>query len=368
MVIIRPACIMLSVILVMACNRINPSLEVQRLVDGFLEDHQYFEEAGDVWGSYTLDLTVEAIINYSLLTGDSSYNQDLARFFHNRNYKQGDTVDYRNIPFSDCYFNWFLLHPDPAFIGPYIEESRRMMKELHRTEEGAICIHHDGGNYMLIDYLQSYAMRMARTGFLSGDTAFYRECISQFRIYRDLLRYDDSGLYSQGRGWLDDRSLNSPACWSRGQGWLIRGMAGSLEYLPKGSSFYLELEGIFKNLCDALLAKQDAQGMWHTLPCLSADESYPEVSGTGLIAQNLAKAYRMGFLDETKYRDAALHAMRGIMDYIDRDGNISHISKGPGPLRETGPWKEKGVINDPHGLPAVLFALNEEILIDSEFN
>ena len=366
MVKIRLICMMLPVLLVTACSRTSPSAEFHRLVAGFLRDHHYFEEPGDVWGTYTLDLTVEAIINYSLLTGDSSYNRDLARFFNNRDYQQGDTVDYRKTPFSDCYFTWFLMHPDPAFKGPYIEESRKMMQDLHRTEEGAVCIHHEGGDYMLIDYLQLYATRMARAGFLSGDTAFYAECISQIRIYRDILRYDDSGLYSQGRGWLDNKRLNSPACWSRGQGWLIRGMAGSLEYLPEGSSYYKELQGIFRNLCDALLSKQDAQGMWHTLPCLPLDESCPEVSGTALIAQNMAKAYRMGFLAETKYRDAALHAMQGIKDYIDRDGNISHISKGPGPLRETGPWKGKGEINNPHGLPAVLFALTEEILIKHE--
>lgn len=210
---------------------------------------------------------------------------------------------------------------------------------------------------MLIDYLQQYCTRMARAGHLSGDSSFFAECVNQFSIYRELLRYPENSLYSQGRGWLADPLMNSPACWSRGQGWLLRGMVNALEYLPPGSHYASRLNAILVEFADALLAVQDRNGMWHTLPCLSEEDSYPEVSGTAMIAWYLCLAIRNGFLVEQRYRTAALKAIRGLDSYIDSDGSVFNISKGPGPLYSVEEYKIVGETNDPHGTQAVIGAL-----------
>lgn len=339
------------------------SQSLHAVVQKFLDENNHFQKPADVWGGYTLEMAVEALINYSLVTSDTTWHDDIERFFHQRNYSFSDTIGYSSIPFSDPSFSWFLLKGDSSFIDPYLYESRKMMRSLVRTPEGAVCINHQGKNYMLIDYLQVYGARMARAGYLSGDTTFFSECTRQFELYRDILQYPNSGLYSQGRGWLSDTLAISPSCWSRGQGWLIRGMVSSLEFLPINSSYYKRLVAILTEFADALLLKQSNDGMWHTLPCLSYEESYPEVSGTALIAWYLAKAVKEGYLSGPEYNKAARKAVNGIRKYIRPDGTIENVSHGPGTLRSVEEYKEQFVPGDKHGPPAVIYGLTAEYIL-----
>jgi rhamnogalacturonyl hydrolase YesR len=333
------------------------SQPVNTVIQKVLNDHNHFQNPKDVQGDYTLDMTVEAIINYSLVTSDITYLEDIERFFEQRGFNFSDTINYRSIPFSDPYFTWFMLKKDSRFIEPYVLESRRMKESLVRTPEGAICLNHKGENYVLIDYLQTYTTRMARAGFLSGDTMFYAECVRQFELYRVLLQYHDSKLYSQGRGWLENPVEISPCCWSRGQSWLLRGMVSSLEFLPKKSDYYCRMVSILEEFVDALIQKQDENGMWHTLPCLGLNESHPEVSGTALIAWSVAKALNEGFLSGDKYKTALSKSLEGIKKYIRSDGIIENVSKGPGPLFSVEEYKHAFEPGDKHGPPTVIFGL-----------
>jgi rhamnogalacturonyl hydrolase YesR len=94
--------------------------------------------------------------------------------------------------------------------------------------------------------------------------------------------------------------------------------------MPPNSSAYLV------EFADALLAVQDRKGMWHTLPCLPHAESYPEVSGTGMIARYLAIAIRNGFLQGAQYRRAVRNALRGLETYRTPDGIGQPYLAGPG--------------------------------------
>ena len=182
-------------------------------------------------------------------------------------------------------------------------------------------------------------------------------------MYRDVLQDKQSGLYSQGRGWLENRDQVSPGAWSRGQGWLIRGMVTSLMYMPPDSYYFNELRAYLEELADGLIEIQDDDGMWHTLLHLPHSESYPETSGTGMIAGYLAIAYHKGILTDIKYRNAALKAVRALIPYIDNDGAVTYVSKGPGPLRSIEEYRKVGT-DEHHGYQAVIYALTGMLLLE----
>ncbi len=348
--------------LLSSCN--NEDAEADLLIDNFLQKHHYFNASEDVYGSYKLNFGVEAMITYSIISGKQDYIPDIERFFLNRGYEFDDTVPYHSIPFSDPFYAFYLLRNDVSFTAPYVYECKRMFEEVSRTKEGAICIHHEGRDAVLIDYLQDYASRMARLGMITGNEAYYEECVSQFEIYRQLLRDEQSGLYSQGRGWLEDTLETSPGAWSRGQGWLIRGMVNSLECIPCKTEAYDRLQEILAEFADALLCRQDEAGMWHTLPHLDFESSEPEVSGTSMISYYIAKAVNAGMLKGSQYTKAAIRAERAIHQYIDNEGNILNVSPGPGPLREIQSYRLPGKTNDGHGFPAVLLGLSGRFLVE----
>ncbi len=342
----------------------SPETIINRVTTQFYDRHHRFSDTMDAWGDYTLNLTIEALLNYELRTGDPAHSPVTERFFSLRAYDPGDTILYTSIPFSNPYYSYYQIHRDPDFAVPYVSESRRMDRELGRTAEGAICIEHEGHHRMLIDYLQYYAIRMARTGMLTGDEAFYEKCVSQYELYRNLLRDQESGLWSQGRGWLPDSTRVSPGAWSRGHGWLLRGLVTSLEHLPAESIYYERLLTILESLSETLHACRDEDGMWHTLLHLPPAESEPETSGSGMIAYYWSLAVANGYLPERPYKAAALHTLSALRKYITPEGVVRNACAGPGPLRSIENYHHVPIRpGDPHGPQAIIYAMTGEMML-----
>ena len=347
----------------------SPDTIIHKVVRHFFEKHNNFSSRQDAWGGYAMDITFEAMLFYDLHTGNDLYIKQVSNIMELRDRKPSDTVSYRSQPF--CSYNYALLKAtgNEDYVNPYVSETRRMMKEVKRTPEGAVQILHKDTSYVLIDYIQEYCSRVARTGALTGDTLFFKEAADQYEVYRNMLRNPKTGLYSQGRGWLPDSMELSPGAWSRGHGWLMRGIVPAMEAVPYQSSYYYRLQAVLEELADALLKVQDEKGMWHQLLHLPFDKSYPESSGTGMIAYNLAVAYKKGFLTDEKYRDAALLASVELKKYVTEDGIVLGSCVGPGPLRSIDNYLDNPAKpDDHHGAQAIIYGMLAEKLLTEVIN
>ena len=319
-----------------------------------------------VWGNYTLDLALEAMLEMDRVTGDREYLPYVQSVMKRRGREPGVTVPWESQPFCHVDYKLYEVTGDTCYVEPFVAETDRYRREVTRSPEGAIAHRpKEPGRHLLIDMLQDYAARMAQAGRLSGDESFFAECAEQHRIYRRLLRDPETGLWRQGRGWLEDPMELSPGTWSRGQGWLIRGMVDSLRALPSDSRHAEELRGYLAELADALVAHQAPDGSWHQLPHLPPEESYPDSTGTGLIYYNLAVALDAGFLGGNRCRRAAERAWARIPDFVTRDGAVLDACPGPGPLRSIEPYlrtpggREEG---ESHGPGCIIFACAGRVL------
>ncbi len=345
----------------------KPEEITQKVIAGLYVQRNNFRTEKDVWGAYTLDLTLEAMLVYAKYSGEKHYIDSVQKIIAMRNQTSCDTFNYRIQPFCSINFELFINTGDSCYILPYIYETNRMMNNARFAENGAVTHSYKNKEGLLLDYLQEYASRLVRAGWLTGDSGYYEAALEQFDIYRTKLRNPYSGLYSQGIGFLEDATQLSPGAWSRGHGWLIRGMVNSLEYLPKGSVYEKEMIEMLKELADALLLVQDEKGMWHQLLHLPFDQSYPESSGTGMIAYALAISYDKGWLKDDKYKVAALKAINALKDYIDNDGIVLGTCKGPGPL-----YSIKDYVNTPakpgdhHGPQAIIYAMAAEKILQNK--
>ncbi len=285
-----------------------------------------------------------------------------------RGHGPGAVVPYEAQPFCHVNYKLYEVTGDERYVRPFVQETARYRREVTRSPEGAIAHYRDHpGRHLLIDMLQDYASRMAQAGALSGDEAFFAECVEQHRIYRGLLRNADSGLWSQGRGWLEEPTALSPGAWSRGHGWLMRGMVDSLCALPRGSGHAREMRGYLHELADALLAVQAPDGSWHQLLHLPAEESCSDSTGTGLVCYNMLRAVREGFLPAEEYRAAALRAWDAVVRCVTEEGIVTDACPGPGPLRAVDAYvRTPGLREDGegHGPGCVLFACAGRILLE----
>ncbi|MBD3242563.1 MAG: hypothetical protein GF331_18380, partial [Chitinivibrionales bacterium] len=319
------------------------------------------------------DLTFEVLLRVGDVIEEPQYRRFVADQLLRRGQGPADTVPCRGQPFCCITYELYRRTGRDEFRESFIRESLQWAREAQFDSEGLLVHVGRDGRGALVDYLQEYAGRMARTAYLltSADGRKATEspdvrpgqlfdyAVGQYRAYRSVLRDPETGLWSQGRGWLpgDSRAL-SPGAWSRGHGWLMRGLVGVLEHVPDRSSWRREAVALLRELADTLAAVQSHQGMWHQLLHRPLDESFPETSGTGMIAWALAVGVSKGWLARDVYEPVVCRAAGALCGCVDGDGVVYHGCVGPGPLRsEEGYLGVDGPPDEPHGIPGAMLGL-----------
>jgi len=321
--------------------------------------------------SYKGSLALEGLLRWAEASGREDWERRAFAMAAERGLTPGSPANRRRGPFN-CLVWWlYRASGDEVWLPGFVEQTKAYREEVARSPEGAIehprSAKRGGGQALLIDALQDYASRMAMLGVATGDASAFEEAVRQHRLYRAVVRDPESGLWCQGRGWMEDPRELSPGHWSRGHGWLIRGMVDTLLLLPEGSDEAAEMKRYLRELADALVAKQQPGGMWHCLMNRPPDESPPEVSGTALIAGNFGIALGAGFLEGEEYEQAARKAFAALPEYVREDGVVESVSPGPGPLSEEEPWMvDEFEPGDPHGPFAMLFAALGEAVMEGE--
>ncbi len=329
--------------------------------------------------NYPRELSLEALLEIGQATGDSACRERVLKSVAALGLQSGAhvpwsatpeldiprTPNYQSQLFGSVTYALYRATEDRGWLPAFVSETERVKREIPRSPEGAVMAPRGQepghGPALLLDFMQEYVARMARTGSISGDRSYYREGATQLQIHRDLLRDPKTGLWRQGRGWLPDQpNVLSPGAWSRGHGWLMRGLIGALDALPKDSQEFAQVKGHLQELADALAPLQQPDGTWHALLHRPAADSLPDTSGTAMIATGLSRAWREGWLRDARYVEAAQRAFAALPPYVAANGDVRSASPGPGPLvSETKDLAREFPARNAHGTFAVLFATAE---------
>jgi rhamnogalacturonyl hydrolase YesR len=122
--------------------------------------------------------------------------------------------------------------------------------------------------------------------------------------------------------------------WSRGNGWVIAGLAHMLDHLPAAEPSRGRFEEQFRAMAERLLALQRPDGFWAAslldpARCQPADEA----SGTGFFCFAFAWGVNHGELDAARFAPAARRAWRGLTRCVEPSGRLNHVQPiGAAPL------------------------------------
>lgn len=308
--------------------------------------------------SYTNDLALESLLRAGLVMGRPRWVARVAGVVRRR-----PPLHWSKEPFVSLTYAWAEYTQDEEVRAHFIEQSYALRRELVPRSYDGLVQHprgeiRGGGMGVLIDSFQEYVSRLCRAAAWAEDQTLADDAAEQVALHEKLLLFESTGLWRQGRGWLDDRVSLSPGTWSRGQGWLMRGFSDALVAMPPGEAARSTISGAFQRLAAALLPRQDSAGAWHALPHLSFEDSGPESSGTALIAAAMIKGLRLRVLTGEKMAEAARRAVLYVAGCVDTDGVVHNTCYGPGPLADLEPWRKQTFPpGDHHGPGTVLAAL-----------
>lgn len=113
--------------------------------------------------------------------------------------------------------------------------------------------------------------------------------------------------------------------WSRGNGWVLAGLARVLDELPKNYENRAFYEQNFKEMAAKVISLQQPDGLWRA--SLYDPDSYPggEASGSGFFCYALAWGINNGLLDKATYLPAVKKAWVGLNSLIQPDGRVGWV-------------------------------------------
>lgn len=145
----------------------------------------------------------------------------------------------------------------------------------------------------------------------------------------DLLYDQQRHLYFRDQTYLhrtDPRG--NPVFWSRGNGWVMAGLARTLEYLPRNEPDRGRYETQLRQMAAAVARLQDPEsGLWHSDLLDARDYPQPETSGSALITFALAWGVNHGVLSRAAYLPVIGKAWRGLVAQIYADGRLGNIQQ-----------------------------------------
>jgi rhamnogalacturonyl hydrolase YesR len=173
---------------------------------------------------------------------------------------------------------------------------------------------------------------LVKLGIVTGNDSYLKYSDKLYKECYDLLYDNDEYLFARDLRWVikgDGKDIweanGKKVFWSRGNGWVIGGLARILEELPQSypeRSFYVNL---FREMSARLASIQQSDGLWRA--SLLDPESFPggEVSGSGFDCYALAWGINNDILDKATYLPVVKKAWIGLNNCIRQDGHVGWV-------------------------------------------
>lgn len=158
------------------------------------------------------------------------------------------------------------------------------------------------------------------------DTRYLNYMDKHYRETDALLWSPEYHLYFRDKNFLARTERNGkPVFWSRGNGWVLAGLAMTLDTMPATDHrrpFYLQR---FQQMSKEIFALQGADGLWRT--GLLDPDSYalPEVSGSAFFLYALSWGLNNHTLSSDIYQPAVQRGWSGLVSRIYADGRLGAI-------------------------------------------
>lgn len=157
--------------------------------------------------------------------------------------------------------------------------------------------------------------------------------------------YDaSSSLFFRDASYLQKICPNGEKMfWSRGNGWVLAGLARVLEYLPQSHPDRGKFISLFTAMSKKLVMLQKPDGFWAS--CLTDATNYPlpESSGTTAFIYGLTWGVNHGLLESATYLPVIQKGWCALESAVDANGKLGWVQKvgaasGPSNQGDTAPY------------------------------
>jgi unsaturated rhamnogalacturonyl hydrolase len=229
---------------------------------------------------------------------------------------------------TQTYLELYLQHHDPKMLAPtkerfdWILANRATtpldfdMKKNPKSQE----------RWSWCDALFMAPPAWVRLWKATGDRRYLDFAVEEWWVTSDYLYDKEEHLYYRDSSLFEKREPNGKKIfWSRGNGWVMAGLARVLELLPADHPARPRFEQQFREMADKILTLQQPDGFWRA--SLLAPEHYPmqETSGTGFYTYALAWGINHGLLPRARFESGVRRGWQALASCVNADGKLTHV-------------------------------------------
>lgn len=230
---------------------------------------------------------------------------------------------------GQTYLELYMKYHDPIMIAPTREHMDTL---LQRTDDPQKPL------WWWCDALFMAPPVLADLSKVTGDRKYLDFMNREWWITSNLLYDPQLHLYSRDATFLDKREANhAKVFWSRGNGWVMAGLARVLSVMPADYPDRAKYVAQFQQMAQELASIQGTDGLWRPGLLDAASYQLPEVSGSAFNAYAIAWGIHHGLLDRKRYLPVVKKAWVGLLSHVFEDGRLGCIQPiGAAPGQFTG--------------------------------
>ena len=298
------------------------------------------------------------LLKYWQLTGSEAALRTITDWFDARLSEGTPTKNINTVAPFLTLAHLYEMTREARFL-PYLDTwAEWVMHEMPRTREGGlqhIVYNSVNDQQMWDDTLMMSVLPLAKIGLVLNRPDYVEEAKYQFLVHAQYLLDTETGLWFHG--WTFDGNHNfARARWARGNSWITIAIPEFIELLDlkEGDFLRRHLISLLGRQAASLKQHQDASGLWHTL--IDDPQSYLEASATAGFAYGLMKSVRKRYLGP-EYRETAERAMRGVVEKISPEGELTQVSFGTAMGHDLDFYRQIPNVPAPYGQALVMLLL-----------
>jgi unsaturated rhamnogalacturonyl hydrolase len=290
-------------------------------------------------GKYNQDWTYAPLYMGLLAASDATGD----RVYHDVVLKQSEAFRWslwanRNLHADDeaiaqAYEQFYVEHRDPVRIADARSTFDRLVTYTDTPEKDL---------WWWCDALFMAPAGLVRMSAITGDRKYIVAMDREWSLTQQHLYDPAQKLFYRDGSYIGKHEANGENIyWTRGNGWVLAGLANVLTVLPKNDPLRGKYEQLFKDMTGRAAQLQQPDGLWK--PSLLDPQHYalPEVSGSAFFTYGIVWGINHGLLDRKTFGPVVERAWAGMLKHVYADGRlgcIQPIGAAPGAFTESSSY------------------------------
>jgi rhamnogalacturonyl hydrolase YesR len=261
------------------------------------------------------------------ISGNTKYREAMMAYAASNQWQLGKRMyDADDYCVGQTYSELYQLYRERPMIQNLRERFDAILAKPPASPDLAFVGPNKNDNWSWCDSLFMGPPTWLRLYAMTDDARYLDFAVTNWWRTSDYLYDKEEHLFFRDSTYFAKREANGrKVFWSRGNGWVMAGLARVLQYLPMNHPDRARFEQMFKEMSATILTCQQSDSLWHS--SLLDPASYPlkETSGTGFYTYALAWGVNQGLLPRATYQPAVENAWNALNSCVDADGKLTHV-------------------------------------------